>query len=813
MIALIAAACSDRPIELGAEAGTRVIVERAPFAIRIFDAAGKEILTTYPAENGAYGTPATTIDRFEEVSQLIPGWDGYRPREGAWNHVAQISVRAESAHESELELLDAQGGSIGVLKISVAGARVRILITGEQTNKMSLSFAAKTEERYFGMGERYASVDHRGLSLYSWAEEGGLGKGESAAVAADNPYPNGPSMTYFPLAFFISSEGYAFRLHNTHRSELHFASEVADAWRVAVNGDSIEATIYVEPDPLKAIDLSTEDTGRPLVPAPWVFGPRRRVGLGSRVDGVEEYKALRQRGVPTTALDDAVHFLPHRSELGREAELIAWTSTIHAMGYKAMAYYNPFVSESLETAQEDFRHGVENGYFVKTKTGETGLAVLVSGELQNVASVDFTNPAARAWYDEILMRGIRLGYDGWMHDFGEYIGRDWVFSDGRRGDEMHNLYPVLSAMAAREVLQREKPDDHLFFVRSGYAGTQAYAPAVWGGDPEATFDHTQGLPAALRGGINLGISGVPYWGSDISGFKCFTDEPRDKEVYLRWAQVGAVSPIMMDQNACVAATGRREKWTLWSDAETVEVYGKMARLHTRMQPYFLVLAKESNRSGAPIMRHPFLMHPRVPEVWSIDDAFFLGPALYAAPVVKRGERVKSTWLPPGTYVDLDDHRVYAGGQRAEIPAPLEKLPLLLVEGQILPLLDPSIETLAPATAPEVITVARVKDLLDVLVALAPGSRAELTLVDGTVLEARREDAGGGGGEEVLDVATPETISSCAGCVLIEETGDVSRVRASSRAEKTTRLRVEDLVLEAKGPEARRIRWDVSRVRD
>ena len=66
------------------------------------------------------------------------------------------------------------------------------------------------------------------------------------------------------------------------------------------------------------------------------------------------------------------------------------------------------------------------------------------------------------------------------------------------------------------------------------------------------------------------MSGAPYWGSDISGFKCFTtDGPRDKEVYLRWVQFGAVSPIMMDQNACYTVSGHQPKWTLWSDAETV----------------------------------------------------------------------------------------------------------------------------------------------------------------------------------------------------------------------------------------------------
>lgn len=262
---------------------------------------------------------------------------------------------------------------------------------------------------------------------------------------------------------------------------------------------------------------------------------------------------------------------------------------------------------------------------------------------------------------------------------------------------------------------------------------------------------------------------------------------------------------MMDQNACNAVTGHREKWTLWSDAETTEIYGNMARLHTRLQPYFRVLAREANATGWPIMRHPFLMSPRTPEVWAIDDAFFLGPALYAAPVVKRGERVKSTWLPPGDYLDLADRRTYRGGQRVEIPAPLEKLPLLLVSGQILPLLDASIETLAPATDPAVVTVDRVKDRLDALILLGSRASAEIVLADGTVLTAKR-DVTDAGNPDALAQANEAMIADCADCVLAEG----SRVRVNSALDTDTTVRFGDLILTSKkSPTARRIRWDVT----
>jgi alpha-glucosidase (family GH31 glycosyl hydrolase) len=553
---------------------------------------------------------------------------------------------------------------------------------------------------------------------------------------------------------------------------------------VAVNATSLETIVYVHDDPRRSLDDFTRDTGRPFIPATWVFGPRRRVGNRHQVNGVEEWRLLREKKVPTTGLDDAVHFLPARSQDGREEELRQWVQTAHANGYKVMAYNNPYIAMTKESAAQDFAHGRDNGLFALDQDGKVGETFFISGEPLTLATIDLTKAEGVAWFQDLLRRTLAIGYDGWMHDFGEYVRRGWRFGDGRRGDEVHNHFPVLSAKAAHDLMMKERPNkDFLFFVRSGYTGTAQYVPAVWGGDPEATFDETQGLPAMLRGGLNLGMSGVPLWGSDVTGFKCITDFPYDKEMHLRWAEVGAVSPIMMEQNACSNPLGRRTKWKLWDDQETIDVYAAMARLHTRLAPYFEVLAREANATGMPIMRHPFLLHPKDPGAWEAESAFYLGPSLWAAPVVERGVTVKDAWLAPRKFVDLTDLVEYEGGKRVSIPAPLGKLPLLLKEGGIVPLLDPTIETLAPATEPGIVTPETVKDVLDVAVALSANQEARITLADGTELFARRGTAGAAGRTQVESALEPAT--------LIEQ---------------------DDLVLQAKGPVGRRIRWDVVRLR-
>ena len=818
-------ACEDRagpsgaPVVLaGSGASVRVTLE--PFEIRILDPRGAEVLRTLTAgADDAYGSPGATRDDGIDNVKVIPGWDAFVPDEKPWTHPRAGKLLSRTATSASFEL----GSERGTLAIDVTvdGAKVSIATSARagdaRWNKTSLAFALGADEHFFGLGERYGSVDHRGLSMYAWAEEGGLGGGEGKPRDEVTPYPNGASMTYFPVPFFLSSHGYAMHLATTYRTETHFGSERPDAWRVAVNDTKLQTVVYVHEDPLQSLDDFTRDTGRSFVPATWVFGPRRRVSNGQIALGVEEYKLLRLMKVPTTGLDDAVHFLPARSELGREVTLRQWVGDAHASGYKVMAYNNPYVSTSLASAKADLEYGKAHGLFAMTPEGAIGETFFISGQSQTLATIDLTKPEGVAWFQDLLRRTLALGYDGWMHDFGEYTRRPWKFGDGRNGEAVHNEFPVLSARAAHDLLVKERPDDFLFFVRSGYTGTQQWVPAVWGGDAESTFDDTQGIPAMVRGGLNLGMSGVPLWGSDLTGFKCITDGyPRDKEVYLRWAEVGAVSPIMMEQNACANPLGSREKWHLWDDQETIDVYGAMARLHTRLAPYFEVLARESHASGVPIMRHPFLYHPREPEAWADESSFYLGPSLYTSPVVRRGATVKNVWLPPGKWVDFTDFTVYVGGARAAIPAPLGKLPLLVKDGGIVPLLDASIETLAPATDPSVVTLAKVADRLDVVVALSPGAEARIVLADGTELVARRK-ATGGVASTLVEVR-PERVLLCEGqapgqgCFNTGLEGGVARLRVTTALASGSEIAHDDVELSAHGPTARRVRWDVLRVR-
>ncbi len=799
------------------QSGVTVEVTTAPFSLVIRGQDGQEVLRLFDGV-GAYGPLAATVDEPRFFDQVVPGWDGYEANEGESIAAADPQLEGVSSDEVTVRFrkpLDA------TLRVIHRGDRVRFEAQTESLvphapegprTRASVAFHLRDDEQFFGLGERTATVNHRGWSLYNWCEEGGLGAGEGEPPGPSNPYPNGVSMTNFPIPLVHSSAGYALHLDTTYRSEFHLGSEVDDAWRITVDRNAFAFTVYSDPSPLRNLDLYTQDTGRPILPAPWVFGPRRRLSLGDTAFGEPEWQVLRRRGVPTTSLDDNVHFLPALSHVGREAELRDWVDTLHAHGFKVMAYNNPYVSTLSERARADVQAGIERGVLLRDEAGLIAETFLISGSPETIATIDLTLAEGKAWFQSLLRRTLDLGYDGWMHDFGEYVKRGWRAGDGRRGDELHNAFPVLSAQAAYELLERERPGNFHFHVRAGYSGSQKYVPAVWNGDPEATFDPTQGLPASLFAGVNISMSGIAYWGSDISGFKCYTDDPRDKEMYLRWAQLGAVSPIMQSQSACANVAGRRQKWTLWSDDETVDVYGRMARLHTRLQPYFSLLARTAHETGAPLMRHPFLLFPRMPEAWSVREAFFLGDALYAAPVVRRGQREKTVWLPPGRYVEWNEQRAFDGDQVITVPAPLTRLPLFLVENRIVPLLDQSIETLAEATVSDVVTPSKVDDRLDAVVFMTEGTTTR-TLEDGIELTIERQAEAGANATADLTAVEAGALADCSSCfndapVTDRAGGAVGRLRINTDTADSSDLRFGRFRLRHRANRPVRIRWDV-----
>ncbi len=768
---------------------------------------------------------AWTTGHVRYEPQLSPGYT--RTNANLQPYRAPLEIDDIELSDTTAKLvLGSEGGEPDVrvsLSVRPGALRVSAQLTNGRPRAWSAGFEAPQREAYLGFGERFNRLDQHGLTVFSWAEEGGVGLGEHASAAWDNPWPNGELMTYYPVPFFVSSSGYGFWLDTTYRSEFDLQQTRPGSWRVSHYGPRLDYEVYVpsssdvRPWPYHLVDSFTAATGRPMLPPKWAFGPRRRVSRRSLRQDVPEIQAMRDYDLALTGIDDAMHFFPHAAHQGRQWELAEWVQSARSLGYRVNGYYNSFVSRSSPVFAPILPEAVRRGYFLHRPDGSLpNLWVVTGGRMMHSNLVDFTHPEAKRWYQQSFEWATRLGYSGWMYDFGEYVPHDVIAHDGTPGEALHNLYPVQYARALHEAMEAgPSAGDWLAFMRSGYTGSSAYVPMVWAGDPAASFEDSDGLPSVVRGGLNLSISGAPFWGSDIGGYHCVADGAKaaDEELLARWIQQAALTPNMQDQDACVGAN-KRSKASIWNSQVARKVWRKYARLHTRLFPYVYTWAQQAARRGEPLMRPLFFEHPERVDLANVDDAYYFGPALLVAPVVKRGARTKHVDLPDPVYLDWNHRTLVEGGAR-ELPAALEDLPLLLRAGHLLVMLDGTIDTLAEEDNPDVVGPGDVSDVYDVAALLTPArGRAELELYDASLLLAHydakrfrdsfaRLSKGGTGLGDLTVVTDPKQLRSCERCVLPERHGDkLMRVRISARGGTS----IPGLSLDSSS--ARRVRWDL-----
>lgn len=322
-------------------------------------------------------------------------------------------------------------------------------------------------------------------------------------------------------------------------------------------------------------------------------------------------------------------------------------------------------------------------------------------------ALDLTNPDAVAWQQQRLvdfLTGSEGKYvDGFFMDRGDEpdvtsTTAD-VYHDGRTGREVHNDYPLLYARAYRQALDRARPGKTAWaLVRPAWAGTQAYA-IRWGGDtpsregltipevPNTGRSTDLGLRSVLVSMQRAAFMGTPYWGSDIAGYSPWND----RDLYARWIEVGAASPLMRfhgqggapwRMTSAPSAGGGDPPTT---DAELLDIYTRYVKLHDALAPYLEGLAKEANRTGMTLVRPLVFNWPAEAGAKAHWDEWTLGPDLLVAPVWRVGDRTRSVWIPPGRWVDVwHPDRVVEGPREVTVDAPLATLPMYARQGAKVP---------------------------------------------------------------------------------------------------------------------------------
>jgi alpha-glucosidase (family GH31 glycosyl hydrolase) len=549
--------------------------------------------------------------------------------------------------------------SPGVVAVGVTPApTVRASATG-------FTLPAGRGEHFFGLGERFLGPSLRGQVMDNWAE-GFNHKGRPTS--------------YSPMPLLLSSRGYGVLLATSARASFDVAATRPDTVDVRVETGVLRLYVLQGSDLRAVVGRAARLVGLPPLPPRWGLGVWKTL-IGGRERVERDLQRLRREATPIDAVwvydatDDRSGFgwpwqIYQPIPPGAYPDLGGLVRRLHLQGLKVLGYLNPFVYVGAH-GYDDARR---RGHFVHDATGRPIVAPWCCS--RSYSWVDFTNPAATAWWQARVSAALAtVGFDGAMQDFGEDLPANARLADGQTAVLAHNRYPLLFAKAAYEAAQAVKPGGAVFFDRSGYLGSQPFTTGRFTGDQERTWDRAGGIGAVVPAMLSGSLSGWPYWGPDIAGYAAHGElaAAEEKELWIRWVELGALAPVMRDH----LGSQDHSPVELWTDPDTVAVFRAYARLHTAIEPYLYRYAILAHEHGLPIVRPLFLNYPTEVQTFALDDEYLLGDDLLVAPVLTQGQVVRRLYLPAGWWSEYWTGRRHRGPGWIVVDAPLRQIPLLV----------------------------------------------------------------------------------------------------------------------------------------
>ncbi len=642
-----------------------------------------KLLAAEPAVNGAhfrFESAELTI-RFLMPDFVFVAWDGaamspsYAVVHGDWPDVEIALAQAGNGWRVQSQALALQVASDGTLLFfDRSGTAIRREEPPRRCAQGWLQRAQLAPEgRVYGLGERAAPLDLRPGTYRLWNTDAG------------GSYGPGCDPLYICMPVYVCVQAGSSHLvfyDNT------FAGRVTLNGGVEVEFQDGPLRYYVAVGPPPALlKRLTQLTGRAPLPPRWALGYHQsQWGYRTEAEMRCIFDGFRRHALPLSGLFlDADHFRGYRTltlDESRYPTLAEFARELQAHDVHLIAIVDPGVKQ--ERGFDLYEQGLARDAFCEAPDGRPMIGVVWPGW---TAFPDFTSPRARAWWGEQYTRHLRYGIDGFWHDMNEPSA--FVASgdptlplctrhdlEGRGGDhrEAHNVYGLLMNRAGYEALRRLRPDRRPFILsRSGWVGMQRYA-WTWTGDVETSWPALRQTIATVLG---LGLSGQPYAGPDVGGF---SGSP-SPELFVRWFQLGAFLPFFRTHSAFYLP--RREPWEF--GPEVLNILRAHLLLRYRLLPYWYTLAWQASQTGEPLVRPLFWDEPQEQVLWEVDDAFLVGDALLVAPVVEGGARERTVRLPRGGWYELDSDRLHTGACEVRLAAPLERIPVLVRAGSVLPM--------------------------------------------------------------------------------------------------------------------------------
>jgi alpha-D-xyloside xylohydrolase len=519
------------------------------------------------------------------------------------------------------------------------------------------SFTAGADDRFVGFGEKFTPLDKRGQRPLMW-------NFDSFGAESERSHKTVP--------LYHSNRGYGVLVDSGMPVEFDVCQSTHSCVQILVPDELLDYYVIAGPSPADVLARFDRLTSKPDLPPKWAFGTWMSSGfyVDSEEKVLERARRIRELGIPCDVLhlDCYWQVAGHWSDLRWDADNFpdpaGMLARLAEQGFRVCLWTNPYISH-LSPA---FEGAAAAGYLLRRADGSVYVADTWHGSHPACGIVDFTNPAAVDWFTGLLRSLLEQGVAALKTDFAEGVPADAVAHNGMTGLELHNVYTLLYNDVVSRIT-REVTGHGLVWARSSYLGGQRHS-AQWSGDSRSSYP---AMASTLRGGLSHGLSGVPFWSHDVGGFY----GPPTPDLYARWAQFGALSPLVRFHG-----TTSRLPWDFPEQAARIAV--EAIRLRYRLMPYLYTAAVEAARSGAPMMRALLVDSPGDPTAWTEELAYRLGPDLLVAPMTDP-EGSRTVYLPGGeSWVDWWTGEVYEGGRHLRVSTPLDQIPLYARLGALIP---------------------------------------------------------------------------------------------------------------------------------
>ncbi len=539
-------------------------------------------------------------------------------------------------------------------------------------------FAAQAGERFYGLGQHlHGLLDQKGAVI-------------------DLRQHN----SHVSIPFLVSSRGYGFLWNNPALGRVELGANrtrwVADA---ACQTDYVVISGAGYGDILRRY---ADCTGYPpMLPAFAAGFWQCKMRYANQDELMRVAREHKQRGLPLSVI--VVDFM-HWTHLGDwQWDAADWPdpaamiAELKTLGVELMVSVWPSVSRLSENWAALYTQQL----LIRTKQGQAILNTFpdapafkdlktMHGKPALMYFYDATHPEARQFLWERLKRsyydiGCRVF---WLDACEPDIYPDhqenlrYALGDGR---VVGNLYPLCHQQGIFEGLRAAGERDVITLCRSAWAGSQRYGAAVWSGDIGSTWDD---LARSVPAGLNMAMSGIPWWTTDIGGFyNGNIHDPDFRELIVRWFQYAAFCPLFRlhgfrePQRTDVFSGTDNEVWSFGGEAYAI-IAGWL-RLREALRPYVMTQMRAAHETGTPPMRPLFFDFSADPRACAVEDQFLFGPDLLVAPITRRGQREREVYLPEGTHWrDAWTGVAHAGGQNVRVAAPLERIPVMVRAGAL-----------------------------------------------------------------------------------------------------------------------------------